>query len=255
MKQLLTIVLVWAGIAAYCEGTLAAKEQMSQEKKAELKKMMEIRRGGPKVARPGTLKGKIGIVNAQSSANKAWLEDAVEYLRKETAFDIEFMDGSFDFARPALLGDVTLFVVDSPTMPRVLVAPENRWAMVNIASLKTDKAVFFEARTKKEISRAFAMLCGGMTSNYGISLVGAVTKSEDLDIFPDGKLPMDVIIRMEPYMAGFGVSPAKLVPYRIAVQEGWASPPTNEVQQAVWNEVRSLPKKPMKIEFDPAKGR
>ena len=58
-------------------------------------------------------------------------------------------------------------------------------------------------------------------------------------------------MRMEPYMAGFGVAPAKLVPYQIACREGWAPPPTNDVQKAVWEKVHSIPDKPLTIEYDP----
>jgi len=42
---------------------------------------------------------------------------------------------------------------------------------------------------------------------------------------------------------------------REACQEGWAPAPTNDIQKAIWNEVRQLPAKPIKIEFDPAKGK
>ena len=228
-----------------------AKTKLTPEKKAELKKALEIRRGGPRIPRPGTLQGKSTIVNAQKTADAAWLQSAVEYLRKDTNFAIDLVDGKFTFPSPKVIGGVSLYVIDDLAMPRVLAAPEDRWCMMNVAPLKSAKPVFFEARVKKELSRAFAMLCGGMTSNYGISLVGAVTKSEDLDVFPDGKLPLDVIMRMEPYMTKLGIVPAKLVPYRIACQEGWAPQPRNDVERAVWNQVHQIPDKPMTIEFDP----
>jgi len=229
----------------------SGKPRLTPEQKAELKKSIEIRRGGPKVARPGTLKGKIVVVNAQTAVDAGWLVAAVEYLRKETKFSIDFVNGEFSFPKPRIVGDVTIYVIDDSAMPRVLTAAEDRWCMMNVAPLKSDKEAFYKARVKKELSRAFALLCGGMSSNYGISLVGAITKTEDLDVFPNEKLPLDVIMRMEPYMAGFGVSPAKLVPYRIACQEGWASPPSNDVQRAIWNQVHQIPDKPLTIEYDP----
>lgn len=236
-------------------GKQTGKPRLSPEKREELKRNMEIRRGGPKIARPGTLKGKIAVVNSQSAADNAWIEDAVEYLRKETNFSIELHNGEFTFPKPKVVGDSTLYVIDDPSMPRVLVASEDRWSMMNVAPLKNSKPAFFEARVKKEVSRAFAMLCGGMSSAYGISLVGPVTKSEDLDIFPNGKLPIDIVMRMEPYMSGLGVVPAKLVPYRVACEEGWAPAPTNDVQKAIWEKVHAVPATPMKIEFDSKKGR
>ena len=43
--------------------------------------------------------------------------------------------------------------------------------------------------------------------------------------------------------------------YKEACEEGWAPAPTNEIQKAIWDKVRATPKNPMKIEFDPKKGR
>ena len=43
--------------------------------------------------------------------------------------------------------------------------------------------------------------------------------------------------------------------YSAAVQEGWAPTPTDTVQKAIWDKVNATPKTPMKIEFDPKKGR
>ena len=53
----------------------------------------------------------------------------------------------------------------------------------------------------------------------------------------------------------FGVKKERRIPYRVAVQEGWAAPPTNDYQKAVWNEVHAIPDKPLTIEFDPKKDR
>ena len=49
--------------------------------------------------------------------------------------------------------------------------------------------------------------------------------------------------------------PQEVTTYKKACQEGWAPNPTNEWQQAIWDETRQLPTKPIKIEFDKAKGR
>jgi len=51
------------------------------------------------------------------------------------------------------------------------------------------------------------------------------------------------------------VRPVYRASYAAACQEGWAPPPTNEYQRAIWNDVHKIPEKPMKIDFDPAKGK
>ena len=45
------------------------------------------------------------------------------------------------------------------------------------------------------------------------------------------------------------------VTYKDACEAGWASKPTNIWQKAIWDKVHTTPKNPMKIEFDPKKGR
>ena len=52
-----------------------------------------------------------------------------------------------------------------------------------------------------------------------------------------------------------GVAVRRRVSYRKACQEGWAPAPTNDIQKAIWDKVHAVPATPMKIEFDPKKGR
>ena len=61
--------------------------------------------------------------------------------------------------------------------------------------------------------------------------------------------------KMQKMWNRFGVSKERRVPYRVACQQGWAPAPTNDYQKAVWEEVHAVPSDPMKIEFDPKKGR
>ena len=57
--------------------------------------------------------------------------------------------------------------------------------------------------------------------------------------------------KMYSTLSKLGVTRSRRIPYRVAVQEGWAANPTNDYQKAVWKEVHSIPDKPIKIEFDP----
>ena len=52
-----------------------------------------------------------------------------------------------------------------------------------------------------------------------------------------------------------GVTPARKGIYEAACQQGWAPAPTNDIQKAIWDKVHAVPATPMKIEFDPKKGR
>ena len=43
------------------------------------------------------------------------------------------------------------------------------------------------------------------------------------------------------------MKPYRLTTYRKACEEGWANPPTNDVQKAIWDKVHALPTEPLKI--------
>ena len=214
-----------------------------------------IRKEGGLVLEPNTQKGEIAYVNCQSVAKDDWIEESATYFRREAKFKISVSKGAFDLKSPKIVGDMTLFVIDDPAMPNILVAPENRWAMVNVAPLKSDKEPFFRARVLKDLTRGFAMLCGASDSQFPGALTSAITKVEDLDHHTDHRLPVDLFIRFKKYMKPFGVAPGNIETYETACCQGWAPPPTNDVQRAIWDKVHAIPKNPMKIEFDPKKGR
>ena len=77
---------------------------------------------------------------------------------------------------------------------------------------------------------------------------------QELD-FAQEKLPIDIQDSIKKYLSAAGVTPLRRTIYRRACQEGWAPAPTNDVQKAIWDKVHAIPKTPMKIEFDPKKGR
>ena len=173
-------------------------------------------------------------------------------------FNIEVAEGAFEFPSPKVMGEASLFVIDDENMPPLLSAPESRWVAVNVAPLAKgagEKPQFFAARVQKELTRGFAILAGAQNSGYPDALVGCVTKPADLDRFIDCRLPIDVINRFAPYLAGYGITPEVVTTYRKACEEGWAPAPTNEIQRAIWQKVHQTPEKPTKIEYDPKKGR
>lgn len=211
-----------------------------------------MKRTGGSIYKPDSQKGEVVYVNCQSAAKSEWLQFSIDYFIEQTKFKISLRDGKFELPSPHIFGSLSLFVVDDPTLPNLLAAPENRWAMVNIAPLKSDKPNFFEARVKKELSRGFTYLCGGTDSQFPKSLAGGITGVEMLDHQSDHLLPVDVISRFPRSARNFGVTPARYTAYINACRQGWAPPPTNEYQKAIWDKVHTIPDKPMKIEFDPA---
>lgn len=265
------MVLMFAVIAA---GVLSAvepppfdirKKPTTPEEKAQRKAYFEKRfleHTGGKILRPGTKLGQVAYVNCQKRADKAWLEESRDYMEGYSKFAVSLVDGTFDMADPKIVGNVSLFIVDDEKLPSLLVAPESRWAVVNIAPLAKDaQPAFFEARVKKELTRGFCLLCGAWNSQFPQALVGGITKPADLDRHADYSLPVDIERRMASYMEPFGVTPAQMVTYRQACKAGWAPPPANDYQKKVAElvakekaEALKGPKSPRKIQFDPKKG-
>jgi hypothetical protein len=139
-----------------------------------------------------------------------------------------------------------------------LIAPEGRWAFVNVARLSSGrgkKTPFFEARVKKEVARIGCMLFGNIGSTYNANLLSFIENAEGLDRYESDALPVDGTMRCARYLINLGVKPYRRISYRKACKEGWAPPPTNDVQKAIWDKVHATPKNPIRIEFDPKKGR
>ena len=147
--------------------------------------------------------------------------------------------------------------IDAPDAPALLVAPEEGWASVNVAKLAEGdpQAPVLSARFKKEMWRAAAWAVGGGNSSFQPCLLKGVSTMKDLDAIPllqPGPEPNNKMID-EAHRRG--VKSVRLASYTQACREGWAPPPTNDVQKAIWEKVHEIPKNPMKIEFDPKKGR
>ena len=197
------------------------------------------------------LKGRVAIVNAQKSADEAWLRSAAATFAHDVKIKVEVVPGTFDFKKPELKGEATVFVVDDPALPMSLNAPESRWSVVNVAPLKTDKLPFYKSRVERSIVRAIVPLLCGSDSQFPLCLMGAVHKPEDLDRFVNARLPVDVIQRFKQNFDALGLGAWERTTYRTAVAQGWAPAPTNDIQKAIWDKVHELPSNPIKIKYDP----
>ena len=226
-----------------CLGALmsAWAETPPPKEKVSLKEVLYRRNGGTLI-QPHTGSGQIVYVNAQKRAPQRWLEENAAVFAKTLQLSVSVATGDFKFPNPKRQGEATLFVIDDPSMPSILHAPEQRWTMVNVAPLaegRGEKPAFFAARVQKELTRGFALLAGAQTSNYPDSLLGSMTKPDDLDSFADCRLPVDILRRFAPYLKGFGIKPYIKSTYRRACREGWAPAPTNAVQQAIWDKMQA----------------
>ena len=257
MKGLVIVTLACASVISQAAPAESPVAEASAKPKMTVAERIEKFLGGY-VTKPGSQQGKIAFVNCQKKADVSLFKEVIAAVNAKPVYDMVIVDGEFSLPQPKLYGEASLFVIDDANLPTLLSAPEDRWAMVNVARLSEGVGAqegFFKARVKKELTRGFCLLAGTQDSNYKNSLLGCKTKPEDLDRHIDCRLPIDIQGRFKPYLAGFGITPAHTVSYKQAVREGWAASPTNDVQKQVWNKVHELPKKPIKIQYDPKKGK
>ena len=257
MKSIISATLaVLATATAFAEQRLPVVTTANGEKKKvewtpELRKQFVERRLGGFLLDVRKQKGRIVLVNAQKSADEQWLKEVAGILAGELMVTVEVAPGKFDFKKPEPQGEASVFVVDDPSLPVTLIAPESRWSVCNVAALRSDKIPFFKARVMKTVLRAVVPLLGGADSQYPMCVMKSVARVEDLDQFPAVQLPVDVVDRLRKNMETFGISPYKRSNYYAACNEGWAPAPTNRYQQAIWDKAHELPAKPITIKYDP----
>ena len=177
-------------------------------------------------------------------------------VAKETRGDaspLAFAKGLVESRKPLML----VAIIDGcEELPALSVYPEERVGIVNADKLKGgDDPSAPEMRVSKEVWRAIGFVGGLGFSPEENDIMQPFYTIKELD---DSRYPFIQpmnMARMQKMWKHFGVKKERRIPYRVAVQEGWAAQPTNDVQKAIWEEVRKLPTKPMKIEFDPAKGK
>ena len=221
-----------------------------------------LRATGGRLLKPNSGKGVFVIASAQDKVELKDIQALANIIQSATMVEIRVVHSSYEMSAAALKklnAQMGVGVVDSPGKPGLIVAPEEGWAVVNIAPLAVgqDGKLNFTKRVRKEIYRAFGIVAGGCGSSYQGNLLDPIRTPDDLDMYPDSDLqmPIDMLQKMPKFCDKFGVRPWRMTTYRRACHEGWAPAPTNDVQKAIWDKVHAMPATPMKIEFDPKKGR
>lgn len=131
-------------------------------------------------------------------------------------------------------------IADCEGYPSLLVAPESRWAMVNVAALASDCATpeKLAERVQKEIWRSFGYVMGAANSPTELCLLKPVFSNADLDMLTYKSLSAGVFNRIMAQAFKLGITPSRMATYRKAVEEGWAPAPTNDFQRAIWQELK-----------------
>lgn len=242
MKALIVCAAAFAAFSAIGEnkGDAAPKQRAIPE--AILKKTGGI------VEKKG--QGKVVIVNCQSRIAESLIKERMERLARLMKCTFELRSGAWDISAPnASDANIAIYIVDNPKLPMSLVAAEAGWGVVNAVGLETGE------RFSRQLTRVFALTAGAMCSINVHSPMQPLTKVEDLDKLLSDNIMRDMIDAIRHNMKARGITQNTVSSYLRACEQGWAPAPTNEFQKAIWDKVHSAPKNPMKIEFDPKKGK
>jgi len=225
-----------------------------EERRAHLAAISYQKNGGI-IIKEGSDKGFACVVNAQKRVPAAELTKPVSMASKLSRLRYEIRDGesvtveTASAARAKLGPCVAIFVVDNAAYPALLPAPEEGWAIVNVARLAADKPEpdKLARRLRKECVRAYAFIAGAANVNKQGAAMGPVAGLKDLDALPGDMLSYETVLKFEPQLKLLGVDPYVQASYRAACEKGWAPAPTNDVLKAIWNEVHAAPTKPIII--------
>ena len=250
MKKAILVLLIFStAVVAYSQSQKNFKDMTREERLAWAaeREAARYKKTGGIIVKPGSRKGSVAIINQQTKLPDAELNKVLELLKKDSDITHNIFTSKAGIAPNEALkatgATFGIIIVDDLAQPSMLVATDDRWAILNIAKyakgIPEGKLSYipFYTRCRKGILRAYAVLIGGARSQFPGNIL-AVTSIEDLDTVGEF-IPGDVQMSIRQNFKDHGVTSEMKAPYIRACKEGWAPAPTNDVQKAIWDRVRS----------------
>lgn len=211
---------------------------------------------GGYLKKEGVGKGAIGFINCQKKVDASVIDDTTGRIRKLMHFATSTATADkMTFATASKLmadakANAAIFLVDEPDWPMLLVAHEAKYAVVNVTPLVTEGAdkKLVEKRCRQVLWRAYATLGGSSPTDSSSCVMNPAFSLADLDKMPWDMISMEPLAVLIPHYGRMGIEQYQFPTYRQAVKGGWAPAPTNDIQKAIWDKVRELPKHPLKLE-------
>ena len=207
-----------------------------------------IAKAGGMIQRPNTDSAQFVIVNAQRQLASQVASDAVGRLQRFLLFPFEVRQADASASPRELVAKTladkkaaaVIVLCQAKEEPAILVAPEARWAIINVEALeKGASKEVHEARVRKEIARAFGYIMGTAHSSMDGCVMKPVLRVQDLDVINVETISPESLNKVLAQAKLLGIQPARMSTYRKAVEEGWAPMPTNAIQKAVWDELKA----------------
>lgn len=268
-KSDIVLLLLITAIGTALGADLAAPQPPKGERKTispEVRRKIHeniMRKTGGWVIKEGTGSGHCLFIDLQktlpgecfsTAAEKigALLNCRIGYERKEGAVTVQSAAAELKAAR----AQAAIFIIDDPSYPTTLVAPESRWAMINAAALAKDGALppVLAKRATRESWRVFAQLLGAANASMeGGCVLESVSSLVELDALKADCFCPEPLSKISAHLRTIGVTPYERTTYRRACELGWAPPPVDAYQKGVWEQLKSDkergPVKPIKIEY------
>lgn len=244
MKSLQLLVGVGVVLASFAaEPPMSGRSAAESEARRQAKRAEIAVRAGGYVRKTDGQKGRIVFANGQKLVPSEIILQTATRIGESVRMAVDVVpfaggpvgkNSTAKFLKDANANGVIYLVEDNGDDP-ILVSPEGLWATVNVKVLAGTNVVL---RTQKEMARSFVILFGGGSSDMGHPLFGYVANTDQLDAAPYG-FPRETLGRLEKYLSQIGVTPYYQTTYRRACHLGWAPPPTNEVQKAIWEKIKA----------------
>lgn len=243
--------------AALCLAAVAAESNKNDAKPnkstAEMREEV-LRRTGGFVVAPTTGRG-IKIVDVQSGVTDEIFADIVKSISTGPRFSVSVVKGEpgREYLPDSEVGAYIVVKDDPASRITIQTAPEQGWASVNVAPLKSDNpdGTKFAKRVTKEIWRSLVYMLGGGNNQMPACVMKPCAGIRDIDGLKTEQPCPDPFREMSLSASKLGIAQAKLTSYRKACAEEWAPPPANDYQKAVWEQVKADkergPSNPIKI--------
>ena len=238
--------LVAIALASNCFTCFAQQEYLSPVDTA-LRSNVLARTGG--FIQKNASGPTIFILNTQTHIPPTSIRETSDQIRKllrlNCTYNTAKTSGNPETDASKVVADnniaAAIVICESATEPALLVAPEGRWVLVNVAKLggvevSTEK---LDERVQKEIWRALGFVMGAANSNSDQCLLKPVFEVSDLDACKVKILSSEPFIKIMKQAQQMGMKPGGLSTYRKAVEEGWAPSPTTDIQRAICNELKN----------------
>ena len=105
-----------------------SKEEFAQRKERRQKEFLRF--SGGYIHDTRNQKGAVCIIDAQDKVKEAWLQEPMNWLYETMKIKLDIKKGAFDFNNVTISGNLSIFLIENPKMPALLIAPENKWAVI-----------------------------------------------------------------------------------------------------------------------------